>query len=350
MSDELEPLAPHEAVQMYLDSRRDDLAASTLQSQEYRLEAFIEWADEKEIENLNDLTGRDLYAYRVWRREGKGGKRAAIKPVTLRGQLATVKAFLRFAGEIEAVPKDLHDKVPLPTLDGAEDVSESTLEPERAEAIIDYLGRYEYASSNHIILLLLWRTGCRTGGLRALDLQDVDLEGDHPAVSGPAVRFVHRPETDTPLKNKERGNRWNRIGNHVAKVLADYIDGPRHDVTDEYDREPLLTTTNGRASASSVRATLYRVTRPCWRDAGCPHDKNPETCEYTELSKASQCPSARSPHDARSGRVTYYRQNDTPRRVVQDRLDASEDVLDKHYDRRSERQRAEQRTEHLPDL
>jgi integrase len=350
VSDDLEPLEPFRALEMYLESKQDDLADATLQSHEYRLEAFVEWCDQEDVENLNELTGRDLFAYRVWRREGKGEDRDPIKPVTLRGQLATLKAFLRFAGDVEAVPTDLHDKVPMPNLDSAQDVSDSTLDPERAEAIIDYLGRYEYAGFNHVTMLVFWHTGCRTGDLLALDLRDLDLDGDHPAVSGPAIRFVHRPNKGTPLKNQDRGTRWNRISQHVARTIEDYIDGPRHDVTDEHGREPLMTTAHGRPAATTIRGVLYRVTRPCWRGLECPHDYEPETCEFTDLDHASKCPSARSPHDARSGRVTYYRHNDTPRRIVQDRLDASEDVLDKHYDRRSARRRAEQRSQHLPDL
>nr|WP_268827827.1 hypothetical protein [Halobacterium salinarum] len=36
------------------------------------------------------------------------------------------------------------------------------------------------------------------------------------------------------------------------------------------------------------------------------------------------------------------------RRVVSDRLNASEEILDKHYDRRSKRERANQRRDYLP--
>jgi len=63
----------------------------------------------------------------------------------------------------------------------------------------------------------------------------------------------------------------------------------------------------------------------------------------------SSCLSARSPHDLRSGRLTFYRLHETDRTVVSDRMDASDDTLDKHYDRRSERRKAEQRRSHLPD-
>jgi len=229
------------------------------------------------------------------------------------------------------------------TIGGSADVSDSTLDPDRAVEIVDYLGRYEYASTRHVIVLLLWHTGCRIGGLRALDVGDVDLDGDRPRADGPAIHFVHRPDQGTPLKNKEKGERWNAISGHVAQVLKDYIDGPRNDLTDDYGREPLVTTRWGRVSPSAVRDTLYRVTRPCWRDEPCPHDRDPEDCEATNHAHMSRCPSSRSPHDVRSGRVTAHRLSDEDRSLVSDRMDASGEILDKHYDRRSSRQKAEQR-------
>nr|WP_244605484.1 site-specific integrase [Halorhabdus rudnickae] len=257
--------------------------------------------------------------------------------------MATLRAFLRFCGEVDAVREELFDQVPLPRMDGSQDVSDSTLDPDRAVEIVDYLERYEYASRRHVIVLLLWHTGCRVGALRSLDLGDVDLEGERPRADGPAVHFVHRPEKGTPLKNGEKSERWNAISGHVAQVLDDYIHGPREGVTDEYGRAPLVTTRNGRVSVSACRDTLYRVTRPCWRGEGCPHDRDPEECEAAHYSQMSTCPSARSPHDVRSGRVTAHRLADEDRSLVSDRMDASEDILDKHYDRRSKRQKAEQR-------
>lgn len=351
---DLQPLGPREAIDLYLDARRDDCSERTLDAQMYRLRAFATWCEEEGIENLNGLDGRDLYAYRVWRREGgysddEDGEPAELKTVTLRGDLATLRAFLRFCGDVDAVPEELFTQVPLPQTGAAEDVSDSTLDPDRAQAALDYLETYQFASTEHVVLLVLWHTGCRVGELRALDLDDCDLDGERPNADGPAVKFVHRPETDTPLKNKERGERWNSISAFVADVLKAYIDGPRPTVTDDYGREPLIASQYGRMSRSTIRDTLYRVTRPCWYGDPCPHDRDPETCEATQYAKMSTCPSARSPHDVRSGRVTAYRLSDVPRVVVSDRMDASEQVLDKHYDRRSGRQRAEQRRDHLPD-
>jgi len=61
------------------------------------------------------------------------------------------------------------------------------------------------------------------------------------------------------------------------------------------------------------------------------------------------CPSSRSPHDVRKGRVTKYRNDGVPRGVVADRLDCSEEILDKHYDRANEREKADRRWEFIDD-
>ena len=349
MSD-LDPISPVDAVSMYHDAMRDEHAESTRESAKHRLRSFLQFCDEEGIENLNDITGRDLYRFRTWRREGQGDGRDPVKLVTLKGQLATIRRFLRFAANIDAVPPELYEQVTLPVLKNGEDVSDSTLKPERAIGILEYLENAQPATRDHLILMFLWETGARTGAIRGLDLGDLDLDGSHPRLTGPAVHFVHRPDTGTPLKNQEKGTRWNRISEKAAHFISDYIEYHRHDVTDEYGRDPLITTEYGRPAGNTFRTSLYRITRPCWRGAECPHDRDLDECDATHLDKASRCPSSRSPHDVRSGRVTYYRREDVPRRVVKDRLNASEDILDRHYDRRTDREQAEQRSNHLPDL
>ncbi len=350
MREGLEPISPHETAEMFHDAMRDEHAESTQNSEKHRLRAFVQFCDEHEIENLNELSGRDIYRYRTWRREGHGDDREPIKLVTLKSQLATLRRFLRFAANIDAVDPELYEQVTLPVMKNGEDVSDSTLDPERAIAILEYLEAAQPGTRDHIIMLLLWETGARTGAVRGLDLGDLDLDGSHPRFSGPAVQFVHRPDTGTPLKNQEKGTRWNRISETASRYIEDFIEYHRPDVTDDHGRNPLITTEYGRPAGNTLRKTLYRITRPCWRSEPCPHDRDLEECDATHLDYASKCPSARSPHDVRSGRVTYYRREDVPRRVVKDRLNASEDILDRHYDRRSDREQAEQRSNFLPDL
>ncbi|WP_226022489.1 site-specific integrase [Halomicrobium salinisoli] len=248
-------------------------------------------------------------------------------------------------GNIDAVEPELYEQLTLPVVNEGEDVSETTLDPERAIEILKYLEKAQPASRDHIIMLLLWETGARTGAIRGLD-----LDGSHPRLSGPAVHFVHRPDTGTPLKNKKKGTRWNRISEKAVAYIEDFIEYHRPDVTDDYGREPLVASNHGRVVGNTFRRALYRVTRPCWRGKECPHDRDVDDCETTSIDHASKCPSSRSPHDVRSGRVTYYRREDVPRKIVQERLNTSEDILDRHYDRRSDREQADQCSDFLPDL
>ena len=61
----------------------------------------------------------------------------------------------------------------------------------------------------------------------------------------------------------------------------------------------------------------------------------------------STCPSSRSPHDVRKARVTKYRNDNVPRGIVAEEVDASERILDKHYDRASRRQKGSRRWEFI---
>lgn len=334
----LDPLEPEAAVDLYLDHRRTEVSEETMSSHRYRLEAFVDWCDQEHIYNMNDLSGRDLHAYRVYRRETHD-----LAPMTLQGQLSTLRVFLRFCASIDAVDEGLASKVLLPTVRGEDQARETLLNHKRAEPILEYLSKFHYASRDHVLFCLLWYTGMRTGGIRAIDLDDYEPEDT-------AFELVHRPETGTPLKNKEGGERWVALSPALAEILDDYIAGPRRDVEDKYGRKPLLTTAQGRPSTSTIRETVYYWTRPCFVGEGCPHDRNPGECDAANDGTPNGCPSVRSPHDVRSGAITSHLLEDVPVEIVSDRMDVSQDVLDRHYDRRTEREKMEQRREYLGDI
>jgi integrase len=338
---DLQPIEPEAAIELYLEHRADEVSESTLGSHRRRLKHFRRWCDKEGFDNMNDVTGRDLHAFRVWRREDGCEDGEELAPASLQSQLSTLRMFLGFCASIDAVPEGLKSKVLLPSLSGKEEVSETTIDPELAKDVLDYLHRYQYASKKHVMFALLWRTGMRSGSLRALDVEDYDA-------SAPALDVQHRPESDTPLKNGEDGERMVALTDPLAKMIEDYIDGPRDDQTDAYGREPLITTREGRPTVSTIRDNIYRLTRPCeLPDRECPHDRDPETCEAMEPHLASKCPSTRSPHDLRSGAITAHLLDDVPVEIVSDRMNVSQKVLDRHYDRRDKRQKMEQRRKFL---
>jgi integrase len=324
---------------MYLDDRRDELADRTLSTSYYRLEQFCRWCDREGIDNLNDLRGRDLHKYKVYRRDEQG-----VAPPTLKGDFDTLRVFIEFCEFIEAAPKGLGSKISVPGVSRYEAASDDLLPTDRAEAVLDYLEQYYPASRDHALILLLWHVGMRVGGLRTIDLDDCDLTSDAPGI---ALR--HRPDESTPLKNGRAGERDVNLTEDVADVLDEYVRVKRVDYTDEYERKPLFTTSQGRISDSAIRETLYRMTRPCMVGE-CPHDRDPDDCEAMDWSHASLCPDSHAPHDVRSGSITYQLNRGIPHEVVEVRVNASEEVIDQHYDRRTHRDKMQQRREHLEGL
>jgi site-specific recombinase XerD len=334
---QLEPITPAEAVELYLQHRESELSTKTIENQKYRLDAFIEWCSLNDVENMNDLTGRDLHQFRVWK-----GK--AVNTVTLRGVLATLRMFLQFCANINAVEPGMRERVMLPELDDGEESRDIRLSDSRANDVLDYLEDFHYASRDHVIIAILWTTGIRLGTLRAFDVDDWDPEDQTLAAR-------HRPESDTPLKNGSGAKRLISVGDYYAEVIDDYLEYHRHDVLDEYGRAPLIASEFGRLTATPIRRTAYRWTRPCVLGKECPHERDPDTCDAALYREHwAECPSARSPHAVRRGSITWHLREGAPEEVVSDRMNASRDVLEEHYDKRTERERMQLRRDLLSKL
>lgn len=329
----LEPMHPVEAVQDYLDGRTD-LSPSSKRNHGYRLQRFLEWCEEEGIDEMNELTGRKLHRYKIWRAED-------VNNVTLKNQLGTIRQFLAFCEHIDAVPEGLSEKLELPELGLKEDVDDTMLSSDEVEKVLPYLQKYEYASLRHVIFLLLWHTGIRTSTLRAFDIRDFNSQEGY-------IEAVHRPET--PLKNRGEGERQINLNGTVVGVMSDYIKTNHPEVEDENGRMPLIATTEGRAHATTIRDHIYRLTRPCHYLNKCPHDREEKECEANNSRYASKCPSSISPHAIRKGSITYHRNNGWPAKAVSDRADVSQEVLDRHYDKGTKSEKRERREGFLDKL
>lgn len=329
---DLEPIQPNRAVELYLEDKARECQQATVRSHRSRLGFFVDWCDEQGIENLNDLSARDVHEFRVWRRED-------LNVTSEKTQMDTLRVFIEWCETIDAVQHGLFKKIKSPVIPDGGNVRETTLTTDRANKILDYLGTYEYATAEHVTWLILVETGMRMGGAHGLDIDDYrrDDEQSH-------LKLFHRPDTDTPLKNGRKGERPVSITADACDLIENYLDNRRPDVTDNYGREPLLASQQGRISKSTIRKYVYKWSRPCAVGAECPHDRDPDECDAAnDIDLASKCPSSVTPHPIRRGYITRLLKADVSMEVVSDRCNVSPVVIDEHYDVRTDDEKMRQR-------
>lgn len=113
-----------------------------------------------------------------------------VKKVTLKNNISTLRVFLKWCEEIQAVERGIHDLV---SLSDDEITSDAQSDLEELNAILDYLETYEFATRRHATFQLMWHTCIRMGTVQALDLNDYDPENG-------LLTVRHRPETGTPTR------------------------------------------------------------------------------------------------------------------------------------------------------
>ncbi|WP_340099666.1 tyrosine-type recombinase/integrase [Salinibaculum salinum] len=304
-NDDLEPIEPNVAFKRFIDHKKSACAEATVRNYRYRLQYFLEWCEDNGIDNLNDLndlTGRDLQQFHMWRKNSKD-----LAETTIRNHLCSLRVFLKWAASIEAVPPNLYDKLIIPQVGHGDRHREEMLDSDTAQELLDYLRKYHFASTEHVVIVLLWETGMRIGAAMSINLQDVDFDDER-------IDLQHRPEEDTPLKNGTGGERPIAITPELTELLPEYVENRRRDVTDDNGRRPLLTTSEGRMHRSTIREIVYRVTAPCFRDLECP-DCNKDTTKT--------CPEAVYPHAIRRGSITHFLSEDVPVEILSDRMNES---------------------------
>ncbi|MFB6083940.1 MAG: tyrosine-type recombinase/integrase [Halorientalis sp.] len=333
-------MEPSESLSIYLTQREADVSESTLQAHKYRLNHFVRWCENVAgIDDVSELSGEDLHSYRLWRREdGDLGK------VAEKTQMDTLRVYIRTLERLDLVADDLHTAVISPSLDDSDNQGEDILEASRAADILRDLAQYKYASARHVVLLLCWRTALRTGSLRALDIEDYN-SGER------FIEVCHREETDTPLKNQDAGERHVALRKEVCDVLDDYIDRHRPGVTDDNGRKPLIATSHGRISKTTLRNWSYQLTQPCRISGSCPHGRDIDECKAANSTDYPyECPDSVALHAVRRGSITNMLRSDVPLEGVGARVDATRRTLEKHYDKRSAKEKMEQRRDYLEDF
>jgi site-specific recombinase XerC len=325
MTDDLQRLDPREGIDLYLGDREPELREATLESHEYRLTPFASWMGEQgDLDSLADVRGRHLATF-------KRERQPEVAPNTLQSQMSTLRQFVRFLESIDAVRPGLSEQVRVPSVE--QEARTSRVDRDRARRILDHLSKYRFASREHAIFALVWHTGLRIGGVRALDLDHLALDDDRQ----PHIEVRHTAN-ETPLKNGLDGERDVGLKPWCVEVIREYVDERREPCpSDRHGRTPLFTTTEGRISEGWIRRTFYQVTQPCMVGE-CPHEgKEPDTCDWTDR-RPSKCPSVEPPHNVRRGAISDHLARGWPIDDLAERVNATPRVIRKHYDVRSTRE------------
>nr|WP_244605541.1 site-specific integrase [Halorussus marinus] len=303
-----------------------------MSSYHYRLKLWVEWCERQGIETVGELSGWTFDQYEA---ERSGDD---LAPSTLHNNMETLQDHIEYLERIEAVEEGLSEKVNVPEVPDEDRSRETKLDPDDAVALVRHYrdSENDYGTNLHAFLELAWHTGARLGALRGLDIRDYDSGEQY-------VEFVHRPQTDTPLKNQTHGERTVSLRPEVCDAVDSYVRDERKDAHDEYGRQPLFGTLQGnRPGKNTLRVWSYQATMPCVA-GGCPHGYDPDSCDFRSHTHASKCPSSRSPHHIRTGSIAWHRDRGFPREVTTERVNGSQDVIDKFYDKATKLERMQLR-------
>jgi site-specific recombinase XerD len=334
--DDPEDLPIEQAIEMFVGSNRSEWSESTIRDYTSRLGQFAAWCDDQGLETMGDLSGMAVERFKL-DRQSEG-----LAPTTMKGQMHAVRSLLKYAHGIGAVDAELPYQVQVPVPDADDETDDTKLDVDEARRL---LGHYRSSmahggSKEHVVLEVLWFTGCRLGGLRALDRSDYDRDEG-------TLRFRNRPP-ELPLKNASNGERVVGLSDPVCEVIDAYIAGDRSNKLDRQGRDPLICGRRGRPNGSTLQAWSYMATQPCaYRP--CPHDKDRETCEYRTKSHASKCPSSRSPHQIRTGSITHQLNKWGDFELVAERVNANPETLRRYYDKASDDEQYRERRAGLVD-
>lgn len=341
----LEPIRPGVAINRFLERKSSEIRPMTVSEYRRKLAYFRQFCEMRRIDNLNDLDGRIIDEYRRWRRTESVDQTKPLAVKTMRDEMYLIRDFITFLSNIEAVPRDLEDKVDIPSLDNGDGVRNIEIESDRLQEILEYLRKYHYASREHVVWVFHAHTGRRPGAIHSIDLSHLHLEGDRPY-----IELYHLPE-ETSLKNGKKGEGEIGLSKKVGQIFNDYIQDNRIEAATATGRRPFLTSKHGRLSKSAMRRYIYKWSRPCEIGLECPHNRDVQSCEAAATTdSASKCPSSRPPYALRHGYITQRLRDGTPRPVISDRCDVSEGVIEKHYDERDTTEKREYRQRFLNEL
>jgi site-specific recombinase XerD len=305
-------------------NRRQNRSPSTIAQYKRTLPDFLSFAESEDVDFPTDITTAVLDRY-VDNLQETHNSDSTILTYT-----KNVRAWLQWLQRRQLCTESVYQVLDRDELGLTPKARDEAIPPETARAILGKLRGRRRGTDLHASLELFWNGGTRIGDVHSLDINDFDPENQR-------IRLRHRPETGTRLKNGNEedgtsgdGERDITLRESAIQALQRYIDLERPDVTDEYGREPLFSTTRGRASKSTLRRWIYEATSCRW---------SPETdereCAGDCDTDSHVCPCSYYPHAIRRGSIVTHLANGLGQSLAKQRFDVSIKVIDRHYDPRT---------------
>ncbi|QRV15004.1 tyrosine-type recombinase/integrase [Haloterrigena salifodinae] len=335
--DPSQELTPRAARRQFLNAKRGNVKDSTHRAYKFPTKHFVQYCENNGVERIGDINNYLLESW-VQKRENEN-----VKPITAKQTAKLNRVFIKWCENSGLVEPGTADRIRIPETDERDEVSQETVRRDQAQQVLNTLSTYEYGTRKHVAFRFMWDVGCRASGAIALDIDDL---GTNPKNGKPTVQFRDRKQQGTPLKNGKKSERTIMISEDLRNLLQDYIDGRRDRVTDEYGRRPLFTTPTRRVSRQHLYKDTVAFSRPCVYTGFCPDGREIDGCEFAQKKKkAMSCPENFSLHPIRRGSITDHINRGWPKEELSERVDVSVDVLEKHYDARTEQDALERREE-----
>ena len=310
-----------DAVDRFITRNRPDWKGETARTYRKSLDTFEEFADDQELDTLDDLEMWVVGRYTDWL------VNSDYAQTTIQSKQKQARRWLKWLESQGYLRVGMHLAIEPLKLDDSEQTSSDILRPGTLRNFLEYYRDSVKwrATRRHALLEIIGHTGARRSCIRALDVDDYDPDAR-------TLTFINRPETGTRLKRGDTHQRKVVLSEEPNEVLHEYVQRDRYEKHDENGRRPLFASTRGRPTKDTITVWSYQATFPCLIRE-CPHSRQRHTCEWTTQSKASQCPSSTSPHPIRRGSITWQLNIGRSIEDVADRAATTPDVIRRYYDR-----------------
>jgi integrase/recombinase XerD len=185
------------AIQEFHDDRQfKNVAKQTKETYNILLNQFLEYCNENEIVNVEDITPNIIKKYIITQQK-KGNK-----PTTTNTKLQRIKAFLNYMVEIEVLTKSPADKISR----AKEDIKIEVFTDYHIKQMLNYYRRTRrrenafWAYRDYTLILTMLGTGIRLTESTNLKWSDVDFKNQTLTIFGKNRKLESVPVTEKLLK------------------------------------------------------------------------------------------------------------------------------------------------------